>query len=93
MEDEATVFEFERRGNRATVAAFLRQLADGIERGRVELLHDGEKLVVEPPDELELEVEVELEDEGDDGLESSIEIEISWTDGGRGEPEEEDAGG
>jgi amphi-Trp domain-containing protein len=76
MEDEATVFEFERRGNRATVAAFLRQLADGIERGRVELLHDGEKLVVE---DLEFEVEFELEDGGDEGIESSIEIEIGWT--------------
>jgi hypothetical protein len=35
MDDEATVFEFVQRGNRATVAAFLRQLADGIERGHV----------------------------------------------------------
>jgi amphi-Trp domain-containing protein len=90
MDDEATVFEFERSGDRAAVAAFLRQLADGIERGRVELLHDGEKLVVEPPDELELEVEVELEEEGDEGLESSIEIEISWTEGGRAESDDDD---
>jgi amphi-Trp domain-containing protein len=91
MDDEATVFEFERYGSRATVAGFLRELADGIERGRVELLHDGERLVVEPPDELELEVEVELEDEGDEGIASSIEIEIRWIDGGQGAPDEQDA--
>jgi amphi-Trp domain-containing protein len=90
MEDEATVFEFERRGERHAVATFLRDLADGIERGRVDLSHGGETLVVDVPDNLDLEVEVELEDEGEEGLESSIEVEITWRDGGRQVGEEED---
>jgi amphi-Trp domain-containing protein len=77
-DDEVNVFEFERRADRAAVAAFLRGLADGIERGHVDLRHDGETLVVEPPDDLDLDVEVELEDDGEDGLEGTIEIEISW---------------
>jgi amphi-Trp domain-containing protein len=49
MEDEATVFEFERRGERHAVATFLRDLADGIERGRVDLSHGGETLVIDVP--------------------------------------------
>jgi amphi-Trp domain-containing protein len=87
MDDEATVMEFKRRGERAAVAALLREIADGIERGRVELREGDDLLVVEPPEHLEIEIEVEIEDEGDEGLESSIEIEISWLDARpRGDP-------
>ncbi len=77
-EDETTVYESETRTGRAEVAAFLRQLADGIEQGRVVLGSGDDRLVIEPPAELGLEVEVELEADGDDEVESSIEIEITW---------------
>jgi amphi-Trp domain-containing protein len=81
MDDEATLYDHEQQLDRAAVASYLRRIADGIERGRVELGEGAERIVVEPPDDLMLEIEVELEDEGDDGLESSIEIEISWREG------------
>jgi amphi-Trp domain-containing protein len=87
MDDEATVFEHEQQLDRAAVASYLRRIADGIERGRIELGEGAERIVVEPPDDLELEIEVELEDEGDDGLQSSIEIEISWREGAPRTPE------
>jgi amphi-Trp domain-containing protein len=83
MDDEATVYESEMRADRATVAAFLRELADGIERGRIVLGDDEDRVEVEPPEDLELEVEVELGAGRDDRVESSIEVEISWSDAPR----------
>lgn len=61
--------------NRAEAAEHLRELADQIEAGSIDL--EGSSLEV--PDELEYEFEVKLED-GHEGVECEVEIELKWVD-------------
>jgi amphi-Trp domain-containing protein len=59
---------------REEAAARLRALADALARNNsVEFEHNGRRISVHVPDEVDLKVEVEL---GDDGNE--LEIELTW---------------
>ena len=63
--------------NRAEAAEHLRELADQIEAGSIDL--GGSSLEV--PDELEYEFEVKQE-EGHEGVECEVEVELKWVDAG-----------
>lgn len=78
MDDDTIAFEADERTDRAAVAAFLRQLADGIEAGVVDLSDGEEQVVVEPSDELELEAELEMEATGEEGMVTTLAVAISW---------------
>ena len=67
-------FETEQTMNREEAAAFLRALADSLERhNEVAFKREGLAFRVKVPDEVEVEVELEV---GDDG--SSVEVELNW---------------
>jgi len=84
MGREIRLFKSEERKNRTDVSAFLRQLADKIENGRVTLRQGQEELVLEIPQNLILEIQVEDEDKKRKGIQHSLEVEIKWFDGDSG---------
>ena len=71
---ELLEIETEQTMNREEAAAFLRALADSLERhNEVAYRSEGVMFRVKVPDEVEVEVELEV---GDDG--SSLEVELNW---------------
>ncbi|WMT58204.1 amphi-Trp domain-containing protein [Truepera radiovictrix] len=77
-------FKSEERKSRGEVSAFLRQLADKLDEGRITLRSGGEEVVLEPPQQLTLELQVEDEEKGARGVEHSLEVELAWFDGDEG---------
>ncbi len=61
--------------NRAEAAEHLREIADQIEAGALDM----EGSSIEVPDELEYEYELKMED-GHDGVEYELEVELKWVD-------------
>lgn len=73
MADE-TLFESERRRNRADIAGVLRSLATALENDGPVTLEDGERSVrIEPPEQPLFEIEVERDSE-----KRSVELELEW---------------
>jgi amphi-Trp domain-containing protein len=70
------------RKNLADSAAFLRELADKIETGKVTLTQGGKDVVVDLPATVSFEVEY-YEQPKKRGLKKQLEIELEWTEGGR----------
>lgn len=71
---ELIEIEDERRLRREEAAAWLRSLADSLERhNEVEFVREGLRFRVRVPDEVEMEVELEVEDDG-----AKLEVELSW---------------
>jgi len=70
------------RKNLPDTAAFLRELADKIESGKVTLSQDGKDVVVELPESIGFEIEY-YEQPKKYGLKKQLEIELEWTEGGR----------
>ena len=70
------------RKNLADSAAFLRELADKIESGKVTLTQGGKDVVVDLPETISFEVEY-YEQPKKQGLKKQLEIELEWTEGGR----------
>lgn len=69
---EETEHEGERVMSREDGAAILREVADGVEDGRIDI--EGENgFTAEIPDRFELEVEYEVADE-----EAELEVELEW---------------
>jgi amphi-Trp domain-containing protein len=83
MGKEIKLFKSEERKNRSDVSAFLHQIADKIEEGRVVLRKPGEEITLEMPHQLILEIQVEDEDKKGKGIQHSLEIEIKWFDDDR----------
>jgi amphi-Trp domain-containing protein len=81
MEKETRLFKSEERKSRAEAAAFLRQIAEKLESGRVILRQGAQELALDIPTNLILEVQVEDEDKKTKGIQHSLEIEIKWFDG------------
>lgn len=81
MGKEIRLFKTEERMKRADVAAFLRQLADKLEPGRVVLRSGQEELTLDVPQNVVLEVQVEEEAKGGGGLQHSLEVELKWREG------------
>ena len=70
------------RKNLADSAAFLRELADKVESGRVTLTQGGKDVVIDLPETVSFEVEY-YEQPKKRGLKRQLEIEIEWSEGGR----------
>jgi amphi-Trp domain-containing protein len=66
--------------NLPEVAAFLRELADKVDSGKITLVQGGQDVVVDLPDMVEFELEY-YEQPKRQGLKKQLEIEIQWTEG------------
>jgi amphi-Trp domain-containing protein len=78
----------EGRVARNDAAAFLRELADKVEAGRVVLRRCGEELTLALPESLVLEIQADEEVKGARGMQRSLEIELEWREGEEGGPVE-----
>ncbi|WP_144905841.1 amphi-Trp domain-containing protein [Halobellus captivus] len=71
-EDEETEREGERILSRADAAGVLREVADGVEKGRIDI--EGENgFTVAVPERVELEVEYEVSED-----EAEFDVELEW---------------
>lgn len=80
MGKEVRLFKSQERMNRASVSAFLHQLADKLAEGNIILRQGGEEISLELPHDLVLEIQVEDEDKERKGIQHSLELEIKWFD-------------
>ncbi len=80
MGKEVKLFKSEEKKGRSDVAAFLHQLADKVEKGRVVLRQGKQEITLELAHNLILEIQVEDEDKKRKGIQHSLEIEIKWFD-------------
>ena len=80
MGKEVKLFKSEEKKNRSDVAAFLHQMADKVEKGRVVLRQGKQEITLELAHNLILEIQVEDEDKKRRGIQHSLEIEIKWFD-------------
>ena len=77
MGKEIVLFASEERRDRASIAAFLHELADKVGQGRVVLRSGSEELILEMPQNLVLEVKAE-EEAKKNKTQRSLEVEIEW---------------
>lgn len=80
MGKEIILFSSEERRDRASLAAFLHQLADKIAEGTVVLQSGSEQLVLDLPDQVVLELKAE-EEAKKNKTQRSLEVEIEWIEG------------
>ncbi|TVM17395.1 amphi-Trp domain-containing protein [Oceanidesulfovibrio indonesiensis] len=85
MGREIVLFKSEEKKSRGEAAAFLRELADKLEAGRIALRQAGEETVLEPSEMLELEVKAEEETKSK-GVQLSLEVELVWYPGAQDKP-------
>lgn len=81
MGQEVVLFKSEEKRSTADVAAFLRQLADRVEKQEVILRQGGEELTLTLPGMVTLEVKAE-EETSRSGVKHSLEVELEWLPGG-----------
>ncbi|HDD61452.1 MAG TPA: amphi-Trp domain-containing protein [Chloroflexi bacterium] len=72
----------DQRKNLADAGAFLRDLADKVESGKVTLSQGGQDVVVDLPEIVSFELEY-YEQPKKHGLKKQLEIEMQWTEGGK----------
>jgi amphi-Trp domain-containing protein len=77
MGRETILFKSEEKKDLQGACAFLRELTDRIEQGKVILRQGGNEVVLEIPATVELEVKAEKE-EGRGRTKKKLEIEIEW---------------
>lgn len=82
MGKEVVLFKSEEKKSTAEVAAFLRQLADRVEKGEVILRQGGDELALNLPGMVTLEVKAEEETSGSGSVKHSLEVELEWQPGG-----------
>ena len=82
MGKETVLFKSEEHQDRQAVAEFLRDLADRVADGRVNLRQGEQEVSLEIPYQVVLELKAEVEDKGRT-KKRSLEVEIEWTDGGQ----------
>lgn len=70
------------RKNLADSAAFLRDLADKVESGKVTLVQGGQDVVIDLPETVSFELEY-YEQPKKHGVKKQLEIELEWTEGGK----------
>ncbi len=79
---EEVLFKTEERHSRATVADYLRRIADNLEAGEPITLSTGEEsITLDVPENPTFEVKAEREVEGDE-TELSVEFELEWDENG-----------
>ncbi len=67
------------------MAAFLRDLADKVESGKVTLMQDDQAVIIDLPERVSFELEY-YEQPKKHGLKKQLEIELEWKEGGRKKP-------
>jgi len=82
MGKEVVLFKSEEKRSTAEVAAFLRQLADRVEKQEVILRQGAEELTLTLPGVVTLEVKAEEETSRSGKIEYSLEVELEWKPGG-----------
>lgn len=84
---EEVLFEFERQMDRAEIASYLRTVADRLDAGdSLSLDSDGQEVTLSPPGRPTFEVKAEREtSSGDGSAELSVEFELEWDEGERGD--------
>lgn len=84
MGKETVLFKTEEKMATSEAAAFLRTLADKVEKGKVKLSQGKREVVLKVPSRVELEVKAEKE-EGKRKTKKKIEVEIEWLVGEKGD--------
>lgn len=74
------LFEIEKKMSRKEISENLRKIADGLERGKIELNSKNQSIELNPSENLEFEIDVE-----ESKNEVSVEVEIEWKEGGKAE--------
>jgi amphi-Trp domain-containing protein len=87
---EDVLFETETDETRASVAAYLRSVADAVERGTVTLRAGDRERVVTVPPTVEFEVKLEREGPVDGPTDLSLELELEWPEGATDEEPADD---
>jgi len=82
MAKKNVLVKSDQRKNLADSAAFLRDLADKVESGKVTLVQGGKDIVVDLPESVSFELEY-YEQPKKNGLKKQLEIELQWTEGGK----------
>lgn len=83
MAGSTTLFTSKQRQSRNEAAAFLRDLADRLEAGKVTLRQGTSEVDLAPAEALTVEIEAS-EKPRHGGLRQELEIEIKWTEGDAG---------
>jgi len=78
MGREKILFKTEERRSVSEIAAFLRQLADRVEQGKVTLKNGGNEIELSMPSNMSFEIKVE-EEEKHRKTRRKLEIEIEWS--------------
>lgn len=82
---EEVLFVTETRETRASVAEYLRTVADRLEGdGDLTLTAGEESVTLSPPEEVTFEVKAEREGPADGPYERSVELELEWDEGDTG---------
>ena len=82
MAKKNVLVKSDQRKNLADSAAFLRDLADKIESGKVTLVQGGKDVEVNLPETVSFELEY-YEQPKKYGVKKQLEIELEWTEGGK----------
>jgi len=82
MAKKNVLVKSDQRKNLADSAAFLRDLADKVESGKVTLVQGGQDVVVNLPETISFELEY-YEQPKKHGVKKQLEIELEWTEGGK----------
>ncbi|WP_101068609.1 amphi-Trp domain-containing protein [Roseovarius salinarum] len=81
MGRETVLFSSKETRSRQEVGAFLRDLADRLDSGRVTLRRGEEEMALDLPGQMVLEIKVEDEEKRRRGTQHSLEVEMKWFDG------------
>ena len=85
---EEILFEFEQSMSRADAAAYLRAVADKLDKdGSLSFTSGDQSRTVAVPDHLTFEVKVERESQTNGGTEIGVEFELEWDENGYGAAE------
>lgn len=82
MAKKNVLVKSDQRKNLADAGAFLRDLADKVESGKVTLVQGGQDVVVDLPETVSFELEY-YEQPKKHGLKKQLEIELQWIEGGK----------
>jgi len=82
MAKKNVLVKSDQRKNLADSAAFLRDLADKVESGKVTLVQGGQDVVIDLPESVSFELEY-YEQPKKHGVKKQLEIELEWTEGGK----------
>ncbi|MBN2043794.1 MAG: amphi-Trp domain-containing protein [Anaerolineales bacterium] len=86
MSKKSVLLKNKERMSRADAAAFLRQLAEKLESGKIHLAQGTREVVMDLPAELVLEVKVDDKPRRRMGTKRSLELELEWYTGEDAEP-------